>query len=306
MAHGALPSRAAGLLTPASAMVAPMGLAHRRRDVLRTASCLHRAAGLACVASMGRTGMPTGGAGGGLRDACRADSDRPSPLEHLGGGMRPPDHAGARVACALGGRPHVVPHPGVMRVGIWTLQGIGKRGRPAASGQITGVPLFDVLTMRLCRGGDVLRQPGDAVLLALTIPHNDLMLGTSQVCDAETQPRSQTPPGTGAEGAHEPGDTRERAQDLGNLVLGADHGETLRLLGPHHVVQPADVVLAYRLIQPQDGAEGLALRGGSHVPCDGSRRQAVLDFLQAHIARMTLAVQQHEAFDPPQRGVFGA
>lgn len=85
-----------------------------------------------------------------------------------------------------------------------------------------------------------------------------------------------------------------------------DHWETLRLLGPHNVVQPADVLLEDLLIQKQDGAEGLALRGGSHVPCDGQMRQALLDFLQAHIARMTLVVKQHEAFDPTQRGVFGA
>src|SRR2546428_4497091 len=35
-------------------------------------------------------------------------------------------------------------------------------------------------------------------------------------------------------------------------------------------------------------------------------RQELLDFLQAHLARMTLAVKQNEAFDPTQIGVFGA
>ena len=74
-----------------------------------------------------------------------------------------------------------------MRVGILTLQGIGEIDRPAAGVQITGVQLFDVLEMRLSRGFDVLRQHGDSVFLALTIPHNDLMRGKIQVFDAETQ-----------------------------------------------------------------------------------------------------------------------
>jgi hypothetical protein len=187
-----------------------------------------------------------------------------------------------------------------------TLQGIGESDRPAAGVQSTGVQLFDVLAMRLSRGFDVLRQHGDAVFLALTIPHNDVMRGKIQVCDTETQPLEQTQPGTVASGAHDPGDTRALAQHLGNLVLGEDHWATLRLLGPHNVVPPADVVRASLLRQQQDGAEGLALRGGRPVPCDGQMRQAWLDVLQAHIARMTLAVQQHEAFDPTQRGVVGA
>ena len=96
--HGPKPRSSAGLLPPRPPPVAHLGIEHRRPDVLVTEQFLHGADVIPRFESMGGKGMPPGMTRGGLRDACLANRDMPSPLEHLFVGMMPPDNASARVA----------------------------------------------------------------------------------------------------------------------------------------------------------------------------------------------------------------
>src|SRR4030095_7427306 len=98
---------------------------------------------------MGGKGMTQGMTRGWFRDACLANRYMHSPLEHLLVSMVPPDYAGAWVARYLGGRKHVLPHPGAIRVGIFALQGIRQVDRPCSGLEIPGMQPLDVLEMLL-------------------------------------------------------------------------------------------------------------------------------------------------------------
>ena len=91
-----------------------------------------------------------------------------------------------------------------------------------------------------------------------------------------------------------------------HFVLGEDHRKALGLLRTHDVLQPADVLLQDLLIQKQESASGLTLRGGGHLALDGQMRQELVHVLYAHVAGMALAVKHDKAFDPTQIGCFGA
>jgi hypothetical protein len=62
------------------------------------------------------------------------------------------------------------------------------------------------------------------------------------------------------------------AQHHRDLVPAQDHRKALWLLGAHHVVQPANVLLEDLLIQKQNGAESLALSRGGDVAFDRQMR----------------------------------
>jgi transposase len=119
----------------------------------------------------------------------------------------------------------------------------------AACFELLGVEVLDIQQMLLEGGFDVLRQHGDTVFLALAVAHNALMIGNIQVFHSQTQALQQAQPGTIQERGHDPWRAREMAQHRRHLVPGQDHGQPLRLLGVHHVVQPADVVLEDLLIK---------------------------------------------------------
>ena len=94
-------------------------------------------------------------------------------------------------------------------------------------------------------------------------------------------------------------------QHRSDLVLGQYHGDTLRLLCAHHLVNPANVLLEDLLVQKQDGAQRLALRGRGDTAFDGQMRQELLDLLHAHLARMPFAVEHDKASHPADIGLFG-
>jgi hypothetical protein len=72
----------------------------------------------------------------------------------------------------------------------------------------------------------------------------------------------------------------------------------VRLLRPYHLVNPANILLENLLIQKQDGAQCLALGGGSDMANHGQMRQELLNFLYAHVTRMPFAMKEDEAFYP--------
>jgi len=78
-----------------------------------------------------------------------------------------------------------------MGIGIFTLQSVGEIDDPMACLQITRVQVFDALEMLLSRSFDGLQQHGDAIFLALAIPHHDLIVGKVLVFDAQTQTLQQ-------------------------------------------------------------------------------------------------------------------
>ena len=86
---------------------------------------------------------------GWFRDACLAHRYMHSPLEPLLVGMGPPDHAGAWGARYLGGRKHVWPPPGAMRMGICARQGLRKVDSPCSGLASPGMQRLDVLERRL-------------------------------------------------------------------------------------------------------------------------------------------------------------
>jgi hypothetical protein len=194
----------------------------------------------------------------------------------------------------------------MMRVGICALERIRQVHTATSGVALRGVEAVNLQQVLLHSRFDVLGKPRDAVFLAFAVAYDHLMVGQIHVFHPQTHALQQAQPGAIPQRGHNPRGARERSEPRRDLVPGQDNRQSRRLFGAPAVVQLADVMLENLLIQKQPGAEGLALGGGGNAPCESERREQLLHCQGPHVAGMPFAVQQDEAFDPAQRGVFSA
>jgi hypothetical protein len=64
--------------------------------------------------------------------------------------------------------------------------------------------------------------------------------------------------------------------------------------------------LEYVTIEKEQGAQGLVLGRRGDLSIHGQMGEKGFDFRRAHLARMTLAVEENETSDPIDVGFFGA
>ena len=87
----------------------------------------------------------------------------------------------------------------------------------------------------------------------------------------------------------------------------ARNGRQLRRpFGSDDLTEVADILLDDVLVEEEDAAEGLVLRGGGDVAVDGQVGQEAVDFNGSHLGGMAFAVEEDEALDPVNIGMFSA
>ena len=85
-----------------------------------------------------------------------------------------------------------------------------------------------------------------------------------------------------------------------------DHGKLDRPLGPLDVVEPGQVHAEDLPIQEKQRRLRLILCGRGDFPVDRKVREKRLDFRRAELRRMPLVVEENEAFNPVDVGLFRA
>ena len=94
----------------------------------------------------------------------------------------------------------------------------------------------------------------------------------------------------------QPGGAVELGQHGAGLLAAEDGRQPLGRLGPHGlVIDPGQRPSQDDLVEEQQGAEGLVLGRGGHVPLHRQVRQERDDFRLAHLQRMPLAVEEDES-----------
>ena len=99
--------------------------------------------------------------------------------------------------------------------------------------------------------------------------------------------------------------TGHGADDAQRFALGEDRRQAFRLAGTNCVDRP-DFLLQNLALEEKQRTEGLILGGGRDVAVNSQVGNESLDFGAAHFFRVAFVVEEDEALDPVQIGVFRA
>jgi len=126
-----------------------------------------------------------------------------------------------------------------------------------------------------------------------------------EVFDPQRQAFEETE--TGAVHQHDGNEVRpgQMLENRGHLVACEYDWENLRSLRSHYTVEPVELDAEHVLVQEQEGAERLVLRGGSDVLFDGKVGKESFDLFLAHFARVAEPVESQITVDPVGIGFFG-
>ncbi len=91
---------------------------------------------------------------------------------------------------------------------------------------------------------------------------------------------------------------RQLFQDATDFVAAEHNRHPNRQAGPRHIVEPADFNAEHVLVQKQQRAERLILRGGTDVSLDCEPGQKRRDFSGAHLGRVRLSVKHDVTVNP--------
>jgi len=158
------------------------------------------------------------------------------------------------------------------------------------------------------------REPGlhgggqhrDTVLVALTVPHDDLIRREVDVLDPEPRALEQAEASAVEQEAHQARHAVKSIENGPDLVPGQHNREPLRALRPDDVVEPRQILLQHRTIKEQQCAQRLILCRRRHLFLDGQVAQELRDLDRAHLRGMAFAVEEDVAADPGDIGLLGA
>ena len=178
-------------------------------------------------------------------------------------------------------------------------------------------PASALLEIALVPGADGLKMPReisferrrehcDAILVALSTPHHNLIPGEIDVLDAQAAAFEQAKSRSVEQRNHEPWCAGQRGEDCGDLLARQDYWQTFRALGPDDAVEPRQVDLENVPVEEEEGAKRLVLRGRGDAPIDGQRAQEARDLGGAHLGRVALAMEEDVAPDPRDVRRLGA
>jgi hypothetical protein len=138
------------------------------------------------------------------------------------------------------------------------------RGRRDAFGYLEGADVLDLAAEGLDRGG---RQEGGAVLLSLAVADDDPDLVEVDVLDPQPEAFHQPEAGPVEQAGGQPGGAVELGQDGAGFLAAEDGRQPLGRPGSHdRVIDPVQGPSQDDLVEEEQGAEGLILGRGGHVP----------------------------------------
>ena len=150
------------------------------------------------------------------------------------------------------------------------------------------------------------RKRRAAIAIALGLADQELPAREVDVLDAQPQRFEQAQPAA----VEQRGDETMNATQLGehrpHLVAREHDRKRVRAGGPDCRPQALDLASQHRAIQEQDRCQRLILRRGGDAPPHREVREERHHLEASHRFGMALAVEQDEAADPVDVGVFGA
>jgi len=184
-------------------------------------------------------------------------------------------------------------------VGIFFGQGPRQLDPAGAVSEIRLVLPLDHLEMadEIVLHGD--REHTDAVPVALSGSHDDLVGSEVHILDAKAGALKEAEPRAIEQDGHQSGRPLELTDHGAHLVPGEDNGESFASFGADHVVEPWKVDL-------EDGAQRLVLGRRCDVATDSQRAQELSNFGSAHLGGVALAVKQDVAANPGDVRLFGS
>lgn len=153
---------------------------------------------------------------------------------------------------------------------------------------------------------EAIGQDGDAILGPFTVAHNDLSLIEIHILDPQSQALDQAQAGAIKQLGDQLMRAGHRGEDLLSLFFRQDRRETFGLLGTDGVDRALQVFLEHVLVEEQQRAESLILRGSRDVPIHCQVGEVLLDLGRSHLLWVAFIVEEDEAPDPTDVGFLGA
>lgn len=227
-------------------------------------------------------------------------------LEGAGVNVMTAGDAAAGVAGDSVGREDILPDPFLVGVGVFDIEGIRKIDCAVAIVQILPVDQPDPLEVFLEGLDEGIGENGDAVLCAFSVADEDDMLVEVEVLHAEADAFHEAEAGAVEEFGHQLVGAGEAGDDAEDLFVGEDGGEALGAFGADGAGGEVEFDAEHFAVEEEDGAEGLVLGGGGDASFDGEVGKEGLDLGGAHLAGVAFVVEEDEASDPGDVGLFGA
>jgi hypothetical protein len=150
------------------------------------------------------------------------------------------------------------------------------------------------------------RQDGEAILGALCVADQDLVLGEVEILEAQADTLVEAQPAAVEESSHEAACPVHAIQDAEDFLLAQYGGKAFGSPGAHVFEREVEGCVQDSLVQEGDGVESLVLGGGSDVFLDRKVGEEGFDLGLAHAGGVLELVEAYEAADPVQVDLLGA
>jgi hypothetical protein len=148
-------------------------------------------------------------------------------------------------------------------------------------------------------------QQGDAILSALAVPNEYLLVTKVDILDAQPETFAQAQPGPVQQVRHQPLVALLPSKDAAHFVHSQHSGAPGGAFGALQSVKPRQWQQQNFFVEEQDGRERLVLRCGSHIALSREMIQKCSDFQRAHLRRVALVMEVDKPPDPMDVGTFG-
>jgi hypothetical protein len=151
-----------------------------------------------------------------------------------------------------------------------------------------------------------LRQHGDAVLEAFSVPHQYLTRLQVNVLHAKAEALRKAKPRTIHQARHYPLVALQVTQNGAHFLARQHNRQTLGLSRPDYLSQLPEWLIQDVPIEEKESAQRLVLRRGAHVFIRCQIGQEGVDFRLAHLAWVPNVVKEDEPLNPVAVGLLGS
>lgn len=262
---------------------------------------------ISVLEEMGGEGMPEDVRSNRFIDAGKTSSVFDRTLQIRFVQVVTPSDATDRVRRKNRSREDILPGKFTIRIRIFPFQGIWKIGGPKALGEIQPMLRLDLLEMKAKLCDEHVGEHGDAVILALAIADNNLMVVEIQILDAQPQNFHQAEPAAVQDLCHNLIDATHVGNDALCLDPGKNGGNPFwlrRTNGKQRRLVQLDVENIS--VEKKDGTDRLVLGRGSDGFLGNQEGNEIVDLGNTHLARVTFVVKEDVLAHPGDISLFGA
>lgn len=209
-----------------------------------------------------------------------------------------PHRPGTWIDRSSGGNEDVLPRPLTRRVRVFPLQSPWQVHVAKTRSQIRRVQRLHTCQMLPQQRHQPLRQHRHPVLEALSLAHQDFAASEVHVLNAQSQALHHAHPRTVKQPEDQPRGSVDRPQQALNFFGRQHYGQTLAGLRRLDIIQPGEIGPQHFLVEKQQSALCLILRGCGNPPLHREVGEKRFDLARAHFLRMSLAMEKDETSHP--------